>query len=112
MMRPTRANEPNGSLLGSYRIATAHDAKKVHTYLMSNHARAPQEVAKFLVTESKELRDKTDRLVVNNRIRGKFQMAFEVKLFGHETGATVEQMLPALNDQPLIFDKPGSSPTL
>lgn len=87
------------------------DAKKVHTYLISNHTRALQEVAQFLVTDSKELRDITDRLVVGDRIPTKFQMAFEVRLFGHETGATVEQMLPALNDQPLIYDNIASSAT-
>jgi hypothetical protein len=74
---------------------------------MGNHTRALQEVAKFLSTDSYDLSLITDGLVADGKMPGKFQMAFEVELFGHETGANVKQMLPALQDKPLISSEGG-----
>jgi len=81
------------------------DTGKAHTYLMSNHTRALQAAADFLVTDSDQLREITDRLVLEagRKIPAKFQIALEVSLTGHETRANVNGMSPFLDDRPIIY---------
>ena len=89
----------------SYAIVTnwTLETGKVHTYIASNHTRAIEAVVNLLVGESELLKDLSEALVVDGKIPGKFQVAFEVSLHLHETNANVERLLPHLDGKPLRY---------
>jgi hypothetical protein len=80
------------------------DTQNAHTYIVSNHTRAIEAVAKLLVNDESLGQVANAILRSGGQIPPRFQLAFEVRLERHEGHAMIPTLLPELNGRAVIYD--------